>query len=197
MIALLLALSGPTHAAELGMYAGASWLANDPYLYRRGMQLGVEFAPNRILSVSTLHAFHPDLEEADWTPASMAFARNVYYVPAPSKLIARNELALRMTPVRWEGERFETRVGALAGVGWVRTRDDLNALQALGDPMAEATQFQRHPSQIIGLTGELRGEHAGVRLSASQVVYIEVINSVTLEMQHARFMSVEGTMWLF
>ncbi|MCB9760259.1 MAG: hypothetical protein H6739_10525 [Alphaproteobacteria bacterium] len=197
MIALLMALSGTAHAFELGLYGGGSWVANDPFVFRRGLQVGVEFAPNRLVSVGTLSALYPSLNQNDWSHLTTQLVSELHISPDISRIISRHELNLRVTPLRWEGERVETRVGALGGVGMVRTNDDLEALQAEGDPIAMATAVQWHATGVYGLTGELRGEWVGVRLNATRVTFIETVNSGTLEFKGNRFMSVEGTLWLF
>ena len=76
-------------------------------------------------------------------------------------------------------------LGLRVGMGFAQTSDDLEALQAVGDPQAEATQNQVHPTTNFG--GGVRvvlGESFAFRIEGRSLVYIETVNSTTLEMKN-------------
>ncbi len=197
---LLCALSSDALAYEpvgIGLHAGADWVVNDPFIKRRGLHVGLEYAPVPVFSAGILLAGYPDLGQADWKPLTTQLVEENQVSPDLSRVMARGELVARFTPIRREGEHIATNVGLHVGFGAVRTKDDLTAMQAENDPVALSTQIELHPTLLYGLTAELRTDYVvGLRVRAEHLLYVETVNGTTLERKNNRFFGLELTAWL-
>lgn len=185
-MSLLLGLLGLAAAEPIGLEisAGPSWEVRDPFLRRRGAQLQLAWGPGETWRLGVQGAWYPDLGRRDWTRTTWHLVRQGEVSPDLSRVTARGEALLHLMPLQREGERLRSRVGLYGGFGVVRTHDDLGALQAVGDPRAEATEWQLHPTGMWGFSADLRGQGVvGLRLRAERTVFVEVVNSTTLEMK--------------
>lgn len=186
-----LLLCTPAHAEEglsrhrvaLGVQLGAT--TNDPFVVRKWLGGEVALAVGPVAEVYARGLLAPDLGTSDWKPITTQLIAENHVSPDISKLIAQGELGMSFNLVSSPGRRF--RVPLSLGLGLVRTRDDLHALQAEDEPEAQATELQNHPATCwhLGAMGRpLDWLELGVELSS--IRYIEVIHSTTLESKNLR-----------
>lgn len=187
---------GSAQAGQAHVFAGYDRAVNDPFVVRRGLHVGAGFAPNEVLSFDTGLYGYPDLGEADWTPLTRQLINEARVSPDISKITARGDLVVRIAPFSREWEWLHVRTGFHAGVGFVRTKDDLEALQAEGDPRAMSTELQLHPTAISGVHAEVRTPYVvGLRVKLETVRFNEAVNGTTVEMKANRFAGMEVTAW--
>jgi hypothetical protein len=193
-------MSSDAHAYEpigLGASLGADWVVSDPFVRRRGLHFGLEYAPRPFFSAGFLVAGYPNFGQADWKPLTTQLVEENRVSPDLSRITARADLVARFTPLWREGEHISTNAGLHVGFGAVRTVDDLEAMQAEDDPVAQSTQIELHPTLLYGLSAEMRTDYVvGFRVRAEHVVYVETVNGTTLERKNNRFFGVELTAWI-
>lgn len=176
---------------EVGPHMGA--VVNDPFLkrYIGGAYVTRHFT--EVFSGEVDFGFAPDLGEADWKDLTNQLKESNRVLPDISKLLFYGTFTFGFSPIYGKvavGQRiiiFD--IFGVFGMGAVRTADDLNALgvQGSGDEAdrAKATQYQVHPTTNLG--GGLRvalSPNVAVRLEGRSLVYIETVQSTTLEMKN-------------
>ncbi|MCB9761388.1 MAG: outer membrane beta-barrel domain-containing protein [Alphaproteobacteria bacterium] len=143
-----------------------------------------------IFAVEAALGFAPDLGEGDWKPITKQLVEENHVSPDISKMTFIGNVTFQFSPIYGKVALNSRNIinfdiyGAF-GMGATRTVDDLNALQALNDPIALATQVQTHPTTTFG--GGARvifNEWFAVRVDGRSLVYIETVNSTTLEMKN-------------
>lgn len=178
---------------KLGRFeAGPSvgFVTNDPFLnrYIAGVRLG--YHVTEIFGLEGELSYSPDLGEADWKPLTSQLVNENHVSPDISKLTLIGNLTFQFSPIYGKvalngNNIIHFDVYGAFGMGFTRTVDDLKALQAEGDQVAEATQFQMQPTTNFG--GGARvvfNQTIAVRVDARSLVYIETVNSTTLEMKN-------------
>ena len=190
----MLALLGAAFGAELGVSAGLEGVVNDPFLHRHGASLGVEIAVGEYLRFGAVIGFFPNFGDRDWKLATqLVSVHNV--LPDISRITARAGPRVRVMPLKAEVGRVSTAVGAHLGVDVVYTEDDLEMLQAEGDPMAEATASQQHPGAVFGLTAEARTGRVSVRGRFEGLRYNETIRTHTVEKKNNLMVGLDTVVW--
>ena len=178
---------------KLGRWEAAphvAFVANDPFLNRYIVGTSLAYNITEIFALEASFDFSPDLDERDWKPLTTQLVEENHVSPDISKLTYFGSLTFQFSPiygkVALSGRNIiNFDIFGNFGFGITRTADDLEALQATGDPRAEATQFQAHPTTNFG--GGLRiifNENLAARVEARSLVYIETVNSTTLEMKN-------------
>ncbi|HCH63579.1 MAG: hypothetical protein CL927_08360 [Deltaproteobacteria bacterium] len=168
----------------------AAFVANDPFLNRYIVGTGLAYHVTEIFAVEGTFDFAPDLGEGDWKPLTTQLVNENSVSPDISKLTMFGSLTFQYSPIYGKlaivgRDIILFDVYGNFGMGFTRTTDDLEALQATGEERAEATQFQTHPTTNFG--GGLRvifGENIAARVEARSMVYIETVNATTLEMKN-------------
>jgi outer membrane beta-barrel protein len=168
----------------------AAFVANDPFLNRYIVGTGLAYHITEVFAVEGTFDFSPDLNEGDWKPLTSQLVNENSVSPDISKLTMFGSLTFQYSPIYGKlaivgRDIILFDVYGNFGVGFTRTTDDLNALQAVGDERAMATEFQSHPTTNFG--GGLRiifGESIAARVEARSMVYIETVNATTLEMKN-------------
>lgn len=185
-------------ATEVGVSLGLAHTANDPFVNTAALTLDAEIRPVDWLGFALAGAVMPvmrDGGEADWTP----FAHTIVdagLAPDVSRMTMEGAFRTVLTPVRGTVGSLSTRVGLLAGVGLVATRDDLTLLRVEGSPTYTATAKEWHPAGLVGFLGEVRYGSWGGRLSVERHSYVERVGSSVDERKNPIWIGVAVTRWL-
>lgn len=176
---------------EAGPHIG--FVANDPFLkrYIGGVYVGRHFT--EVFSGEIDFGFAPDLGEADWKSLTKQLKESNRVLPDISKLLMYGTFTFGFSPIYGKvavGQKIVIfDIFGVFGMGAVRTADDLDALGVEGSgadaDRAKATQYQIHPTTNMG--GGLRvapSPNVAVRLEARSLIYIETVQSTTLEMKN-------------
>ena len=166
------------------------FVANDPFLnrYIAGVRFG--YHVTEIFAVELEASYSPDLGEADWKPLTKQLVEKNHVSPDISKLMLVSNATFQFSPIYGKvalrgNNIINFDVYGAFGMGITRTKDDLDALQAVGDPIAEKTQVQIHPTTNFGGGARIIfNETVAVRVEGRSLVYIETVNSTTLEMKN-------------
>ena len=166
------------------------FVTNDPFLnrYIAGVRLGYHLT--EIFAIEGELSYSPDLGESDWKPLTTQLVNENNVSPDISKLTLVSNATFQFSPIYGKvalggGNIIHFDIYGAFGMGVTQTRDDLRALQAEGDPIAQATEVQLQPTTNFG--GGVRvvfNETLAVRVDGRSLVYIETVNSTTLEMKN-------------
>lgn len=174
--------------AEVGPHA--AFVANDPFLNRYIVGANGAYHITEIFAIEASFDFAPDLGDSDWKPLTHQLVDKNHVSPDISKLTYFGSANFQFSPIYGKvavvGRQIVNfDIFGSFGMGIAHTSDDLKALQAEGDPRAQATQEQNQPTTSYG--GGLRiifGENFAARIEGKSLVYIETVNSTTLEMKN-------------
>lgn len=169
------------HAAPPSLSLGAETLVNDPFLNTTALTLGVGLEPLSWLTVGSRVASSQLLDPrfSDVKPLTSQLAPG--YSPDLSRVVWRGSVTATAWPLSLQQGAVHGRVGVTSGVGLVHTQDDLDAIHGQGDPLAEATERQTHPTPVFGLAGELGRGRVGLGVHLEVTPYAEVIQSSVVE----------------
>jgi len=177
--------ASPSFAAKHVVSAGAGAVTNDPFLRRRLLSVGYESRPEERVSFGFDLQFSPDLGQKDWKPITKQLVEENHVSPDISKITYAGRMALTVFPVQHSEPSFLIRAGFGTSAGLVHTSDDLQALDVgKADERAVRTQHQVHPCLGAALTAEVwRADGYGIRMRRDLMIFIETVNSTTLEMK--------------
>ncbi len=172
---------------EVSPYIG--FVTNDPFINRRlgGICLAYHFT--EIFAIELMGGYSPNLESADWKPLTDQLVEKNKVSPDISKLTGFGHVAFQFSPIYGKvainGRKIiNFDVFGTFGMGVTRTIDDLEALGDDSDT-AKATQVQPHTTTNIGGGARVTlNENWAIRAEGRSLVYIETINSTTLEMKN-------------
>ena len=173
-------MTEPAAAAEFSL--GATQTYNDPFLKQLAAMVGTaqSIAPGVRAGVNA--SLFLDRGESDWKNLTEQLVNENHVSPDISKRAWDVSFLLAVEPFRGRVGGISTGLGMYGGLGLVGTVDDLAALQAEGDPRAESTESQIHPSQVWGTFSDVMlSETFSVRFRWHHVSYIETVNATTLE----------------
>lgn len=178
MIALVaLAQAG---SLPLAFEAGISHDVNLPYEQVWGLAVdahaGLPTLPWLAAGASvTFHARPGTGGEDDpgWSPLAKQLLLNNSVSPAISPPTSRAAAFVRAAPFRSTLGKDGMATGVRAGIGFVRTHDDLVALQQEGDAAAISTQKQVHLAPQLGWFGEAWRGHLGLAAHVDVLRYTE------------------------
>ncbi len=166
------------------------FVTNDPFIRRWLFGANVAYHPTEVFGIEVNFTFSPDLGDLDKKAITTQIVDNNQVTPDISKIGWYASLNLQFSPIYGKLAVLDRQVinvdvfGAF-GAGVVSTTDDLEVLQKVGDPVAEATRQQIHPALNFG--GGLRiifPPTIAVRFEARGLSYIEVLESTTLELKN-------------
>jgi outer membrane beta-barrel protein len=166
------------------------FVTNDPFLnrYIAGVRMGYHLT--EIFAFEGELAYAPDLGDADWKGLTHQLVNQNHVSPDISKLTLIANGAFQFSPiygkVALSGDNIiHFDIYGAFGMGVTQTRDDLEALQAEGDAEAITTEVQLHPTTNFGGGARVVFNHTvAVRIDGRSLVYIETVNSTTLEMKN-------------
>jgi hypothetical protein len=169
---------------------GIQHMANDPFLKQTGIDVVVDYRPQPHVVFEAKFAYMPDLAEGSWTGLTKQLVDENHISPDISTIQYSGMMSARIIAIEGQTEQFKTNIGMQCGIGLVQTADDLEALQAIDDPRAQATQIQMHTAATASIVGEAWRDDLGIQLAWDLVSYIETINSTTLQSKGMSFMTI-------
>ncbi len=167
------------------------FVTNDPFLNRYIVGAGLGYHITEVFAIEGSFGYSPDLGEVDWKPLTDQLVTENHVSPDISKLTLYGSGTFQFSPIYGKVAvngnkiiRFDI-FGAF-GMGFAQTQDDL---QALGvddsDEKASRTAVQIHPTTTFGGgTRIIFSDSLAVRVDARSLIYIEAVNSTTLEMKN-------------
>jgi outer membrane beta-barrel protein len=178
---------------KLGRYEAAphiGFVTNDPFINRYLVGASFAYHVTEIFAIEGVGSFSPDFGQGDWKPITDQLVNENRVSPDISKIMYYGNVNFQFSPIYGKiavsGKRIiNFDIFGSFGTGTVNTRDDLKALQAEDDPTAIATEKQFHATTNFG--GGFRvifSESLAARLEGRSMVYIETIDSTTLEMKN-------------
>jgi hypothetical protein len=179
----LLSFVSPVDASELSI--GSLTTINDPFLNSFGVRGGgaIDIVPGARLCATA--ALLPDRDDANWNRLTKQLIEENHVSPDISKRKLEAELSLAIEPFRGRVGAIGTALALYAGLGVVRTADDLQALDAdESNDLASATQHQTIPTSVWGVVGDVYLNPLwGLRLRWHHLGYVETAKSIYLEMK--------------
>lgn len=165
-------------------------VTNDPFINRYLVGVAVSRHITEVFALEATWTFSPDFGEGDWKPITTQLVNNNQVSPDISKIEHFGTFNFQYSPIYGKlavvgSTIINFDIFAAFGGGYVNTRDDLTALQAEEDPAAMASARQFHPATSFG--GGFRvifSDTVAARAEARSLIYIETINSTTLEMKN-------------
>lgn len=172
---------------EPGIHLG--FVTNDPFINRYLIGASFTYHFTEIFGAEVTATFSPDFGKGDWKPITNQLVNENKVSPDISKIIwaaggnfqfspLYGKLALAKKTINFD-------VFGVFGMGVVGTFDDLEALQCESDPQCVDTEKQIHATSNIG--GGFRvvfSKNFAIRIEGRSLIYIETINSTTLEMKN-------------
>jgi outer membrane beta-barrel protein len=166
------------------------FVTNDPFLNRYIVGARLGYHVTEIFAIELEASYSPDLGEADWKPLTKQLVQENHVSPDISKLMLITNGTFQYSPIYGKVALRGNNIIAFDiygafGMGITRTKDDLDALQAEDDPIAQKTEVQIQPTTNFGGGARIIfNETVAVRLDGRSLVYIETVNSTTLEMKN-------------
>jgi outer membrane beta-barrel protein len=182
---------------EVGPHVG--FITNDPFLNRYLVGASGTYHVTEIFGVELAGTFSPDFGEGDYKPITGQIINENQVTPDISKIQMYTNVNFQFSPIYGKVALLGRNIVnfdifGIFGTGVVRTVDDLNALDAEGDPVAEATRSQFHPTLNYGGGVRVIFSQAFVlRVEARGLSYIEVLESTTLEMKNNMTMLINAS----
>ena len=176
-------------------------VTNDPFLRRYLGGVGLAYHITEIFAVEGMVGFSPNLapdedtgeacNDPDWKPLTCQLVSENHVSPDISKLTLFYNGTFQFSPiygkVALNGRRIiNFDIFGSFGMGATHTQDDLNALGAdQNDEKATNTANQIHPTTNFGGGARIiLNESFALRVDGRSLVYIETVNSTTLEMKN-------------
>jgi len=167
-----------------------AFVTNDPFLNRYILGTGLAYHATEIFALELNLGFSPNLGEADWKALTKQLVNQNHVSPDLSPMQVFGNTTFSFSPIYGKvaisGQKvINFDIFGAFGMGVAQTSDDLKALQAEGDQQALATQNQVHPTTNFGGGARVvMGESFAFRVEGRSLVYIETVNSTTLEMKN-------------
>lgn len=179
---------------KIGRYEASphiGFVTNDPFINR--YLLGASFAYHltEIFALEANFDYSPDFKEGDWKFLTNVLVNENKVSPDISKIYFDGSFNFQFSPIYGKiavsGKNIiKFDIFGSFGTGVVYTVDDLKALQTdENDAQAAASEKQYHPTTDFG--GGFRvifSKSFAARLEGRSMIYIETINSTTLEMKN-------------
>ncbi len=179
---------------EAGPFVG--FVANDPFLsiYVAGVDFG--YHVTEVFGVEVAATYAPIVARK---PITDQIIEKNQVTPDISEIQFFGNVNFQYSPIYGKVAVFDDGIimfdvyGAF-GTGFVNTKDDLEALQAVGEEPAVATESQFHPTLNYG--GGIRvvfNQGLALRVEARGLSYIEVLESTTLEMKNNMILQAQAS----
>lgn len=178
---------------KIGRYEAAphiGFVTNDPFINRYLIGASFAYHLTEVFAIEANGSFSPDFGEADWKPITQQLIHENRVSPDISKIYYEGDFNFQFSPIYGKvavsgGKIIAFDIFGVFGTGVVNTHDDLKALGAETDPDALASAIQFHPTTNFG--GGIRvifNENIAARLEGRSMIYIETVQSTTLEMKN-------------
>jgi outer membrane beta-barrel protein len=169
------------------------FVTNDPFLNRYIVGAGLGYHITEIFAIEANFGYSPDLGDVDWKPLTHQLVEKNHVSPDISKLTLFGNGNFQFSPIYGKVAvngrniiRFDL-FGSF-GMGFTQTQDDLEALGVADDDdntRATDTEVEIHATTNFGGGARvILSDNVAVRIDARSLVYIETVNSTTLEMKN-------------
>ena len=186
-------LLGVALATPPSVAIGVDYGWDDPFVAPIGLRGGLDVSPRDWLTIGLTGAWYPADDESSWSALTDQIASANHISPDLSYVTTRAQLEARLTPIRGTSGGWERTLGGHIALGAAHTRDDLDTIGAVGDPVFEATEREWHPAPGYGLDGELWRGDWGVRLRLERTYYVEWVASDVKEKKTPSWLGLELT----
>ncbi|MCB9777399.1 MAG: outer membrane beta-barrel domain-containing protein [Alphaproteobacteria bacterium] len=167
-----------------------AFVANDPFLNRYIIGAGIGYHITEVFEIELNLDYAPDFGQADWKPLTDQLVNENSVSPDISKMTFSSTASFLYSPIYGKvaiGKKIIVfDIYGAFGAGATVTSDDLDALQTDDtDERAVRTATQTHPTTTAG--GGIRVNftpNIAARVEGRSLVYIETVNSTTLEMKN-------------
>jgi outer membrane beta-barrel protein len=174
-------------------------VTNDPFIRRILFGAAFAYHPTEVLGIEVQGAYAPNFGRGDWKNVTKQIFDSNELSPQISRMIATGTVNFTFSPLYGKVATLGRNtiifdIYGVLGAGFVFTQDDLELLEGVGDPKAEATANQVHPAITFG--GGLRvalSKLFALRLEARSISYIGVIDSVNLELKNNLTIQIGGS----
>ena len=185
---------------EGGVMGG--FVTNDPFINRYLINGSLAYHVTEIFAVEANGTFSPDFGTGDYKPITEQIITNNEVTPDISKIEFYASANFQFSPIYGKvavgkGKIINFDIYGVFGTGVVNTKDDLEALQAVGEEQAALTERQFHPTLTFGGgTRVVFSESFAARVEGRGLSFVEVIESTTLEMKN-NFTVLAGVSFFF
>jgi hypothetical protein len=185
---VLLAASADARAE--GRTVAVGWEARvfDPWAWEQGLRGTLELPLAHRLHLGLAGAL-PLASPHDPPLTTTLVEPDNHIIPTVTTQRWRGTLGLHWSPFTVTTQRLEGHLALRTGLGLVGTQDDLEALHQEGEPYAEATEHQIHPTANLGLFLDLGGPRLRGRVGLERVRWIETVSSTSLELHRPLMLS--------
>lgn len=173
---------------ELGV--GLGLVTNDPFINRYIARVDGTYHFTEVASIQIEGGFSPDFGEGDWKGITHQIIEENNVSPDISKIQFYGNATLQFAPIYGKvaapgNKIINFDIYGLFGTGVVNTADDLVALGATEDPIAQNTAVQVHPTlNFGGGTRIMFTNNIALRIEGRGLSYIEVLEGLNLEMKN-------------
>ncbi len=172
---------------ELGL--GAGLVTNDPFINRYIIRGDVGYHFTEVSALQVEVGLSPDFERSDWKQITRQIVEENGVTPDISKILGYGNVTLQYAPIYGKVASGNAIINfdiyGLFGTGVVYTADDLEALQSENDEIAVKTANQVHPTLNFGGGARIVfGRNLALRIEGRGLSYIEVLESLNLEMKN-------------
>lgn len=186
-ISASVAIATPSPTLQIGPSA----LVSDPLLRQFGIQGTATIPLTDHYGVLFGTGIYLNRGQADWSALTKQIVEENKVSPDISKHRLSAYSALYVEPAHFSDGDLSASIGAYAGVGFVNTQDDLEALGS-DSSEAQATANEIHPAGIWGMYTDLYfTPTTHMRFKAHKTHYIEVVASKTLLVKTSLFLGAE------
>jgi hypothetical protein len=177
VFALLLTLLATAAPGDVTLSLSGEAVIDDPFVERRGLTLGAGYTVRPWIYARASIGLFPNLGDADHTAFTRILIEEEEVGPLVSRTTVRNELTVRLAPIRHETSTLSTSIGALLGAGVSRSADavlgDAIATEDLVDPV------QWVPTWHLGIDADVQWRVWGARFHLTHVARRERLNGVS------------------
>jgi outer membrane beta-barrel protein len=177
-------------------------ITNDPFIRRILFGMNVGYHITEIFQLELQGSFSPDFNEGDWKAVTRQILSDNQVSPEISRMMGHATVNFNFSPLYGKVATLGRNsiifdIYLTAGAGVAFTEDDIELIQKVGDPLAEATKSQVHPTISFG--GGLRVAFTktfGLRFEVRSISYINALESTQLELKNNLTMMLGASIFL-
>lgn len=165
-------------------------VTNDPFVRRIIFGGGIGYHFTEVFGVELQGGFSPDLNRGDWKPVTTQLVDENQVAPEISRMVGHAIANLHFSPLYGKvatvgNTAINFDIYGMAGTGIVYTVDDLDVVQLVGEPLAEATARQIHPAISLGAGLRIAFNRTfALRFEGRNISYVEALDGSRLELKN-------------